>query len=106
MPDRIRTQAELDAALASERFLLFKHSTRCPISAAAFGEYQSWSRAHPAEATGWVDVVADRELSLSVARRTGVKHESPQAIVVRGGKAVWDESHGAITKATLEEGMG
>ena len=103
MPDRIRTQAELDAALTSERFLLFKHSTRCPISAAAFAEYRAWASAHP---DGWIDVIEERALSPEVARRTGVAHESPQAIVVRGGKAVWNESHGAITKEALEEGMG
>ena len=106
MPDRIRTQAELDAALTSERFLLFKHSTRCPISAAAFAQYRAWASAHPAQPTGWIDVIEERALSQEVERRTGVKHESPQAIAVRAGKVAWDASHGEITKGRLEEVVG
>lgn len=45
----------------------------------------------------------DRPLSLAVAERTGVRHESPQVICLVGGKAKWHLSHHAITAAALEE---
>lgn len=101
MPTRLRTAAELDAALAAERFLVFKHSTRCPISAAAFTEYERWSAAHPEAATGWIDVIQERALATAIAERTGITHESPQAILLSRGKACWSASHGAITEQSL-----
>ena len=106
MPARLRTEAEIEAAFAAERYLLFKHSTRCGISADAFEEYARWSAAHPDAATGWIDVIQDRALSASVAERTGIRHESPQAILLARGKPSWNASHGAITEDTLENTAG
>jgi len=45
----------------------------------------------------------DRPLSLAVAERTGVMHESPQVICLVGGKAVRHASHRDVTVATLRE---
>lgn len=50
-----------------------------------------------------VKVIEDRPVSNEIAARLGVKHESPQAILVRSGKAVWHASHGRITAAALAE---
>jgi len=101
MPARLRTAAELEAAFAAERFLVFEHSTTCPISAAAFEEYARWSAAHPEAATGWIDVIQERALARAVAERTGIRHESPQAILLARGEARWNASHGTITEASL-----
>lgn len=101
MPTRLRSASELEAAFAAEQYLLFKHSTTCPISAAAFAEYQRFSAAHPAVPTGWIEVVAERALARAVAERTGVRHESPQAILLALGAVRWSASHGAITEASL-----
>jgi bacillithiol system protein YtxJ len=51
-------------------------------------------------------VVANRDLSLLAAERTGVVHQSPQAILLRSGKAVWSESHHGITAASLDTAVG
>ena len=40
--DHIRNADHLAEALRANRFLLFKHSFRCPISARAFDEYQAF----------------------------------------------------------------
>lgn len=101
MPNRLRTDAELESAFAAERYLVFKHSPTCPISAAAFAQYERFARAHPELATGWIQVVAERPLSNAVAARTGVRHESPQAIWLVEGEARWSASHSAITEASL-----
>ena len=105
MAHRLRTESELEAAFGAERFLLFKHSTTCPVSAAAFGEYERWCTEHPEVATGWIDVIAERPLAQAVAKRTQIRHESPQAILLSGGQATWNASHGAITKKSLEGAM-
>jgi bacillithiol system protein YtxJ len=106
MPTRLRTPAELEAALAAERFLLFKHSTTCPISGAAFAEYERFAAAHPALASGWIEVVAERPLARLVSERTGVPHESPQALLLAGGRVRWHASHGAITETSLSAAVG
>jgi len=100
-PPRIGDGAALDAALSSETFLLFKHSFRCPISGRAFEEYGRWHAGAPGTPTGWIDVVEDRDLSLRVEERTGVVHQSPQAILLRSGTPLWSESHGGIDGASL-----
>lgn len=105
MPETIDAEPLLETALASERYLLFKHSRSCPISLRAFREYRDWAEANPGEATGWIDVIAGRALSQTAAARTGVRHESPQAILIVGGRAVWNASHGAITRASLSEAV-
>lgn len=102
---RLTTAAELAAAVASPRFLLFKHSTRCPISAAALAEWQEFERAHPAAPTAWIDVIEQRDLVRDLAARTRVKHESPQALLFLDGKVAWHASHGDITAEALAKAI-
>jgi len=103
---RIHDAQALDAAFLAETFLLFKHSTRCPTSAWAFAEYESFIEAHPDVPTAWIDVVQDRALSLEVARRADVVHQSPQAIVLAHGHPTWHASHGAVTQDALLHALG
>ena len=98
--------ASVDAALQSDRFLIFKHSHRCSISHEAFSEYQAFAAAHPDVPHGWVDVVAQRSLSNRIAQATGVGHRSPQAIWIVDGRAVWDASHFDITEGALARAVG
>jgi bacillithiol system protein YtxJ len=44
----------------------------------------------------------DRPLSLAVAERSGVRHESPQVICFAGKKAVRHASHYEITTEALK----
>lgn len=85
--------------------LLFKHSTRCPISAGALREVEAHLDDAPRAGVtyGLIYVVENRELSNEAAARLGVKHESPQAILVKNGQAVWHTSHSSITKNTLNQ---
>ena len=102
----ITDEKTLAAALAADLVLLFKHSPICPISARALAELHAFLAAHPDTPSAWVDVLAQRPLSQTVAAATGVEHESPQAIVLAGGKVVWHASHGAITEETLARAWG
>src|SRR5215210_730320 len=74
--------------------VLFKHSTTCPISARA---YREMSRLNDAPEVALIVVQTARPVSDEVAQRTGVRHESPQAFVLRDGKVVWSASHFDIT---------
>ena len=107
------------AALASFRFLesddelaaviqssshrpaaIFLHDPWCPISARAFREMEKLGGEIPA-----IDVSRQRQLSSEVERRTGVRHKSPQVIVLREGVAVWHASHGRVTAAAVRSAL-
>lgn len=83
--------------------LLFKHSTRCPISARAYEEVTAYLQSQPNEQVDYamIDVIADRSLSNEAAESLNVKHESPQVILVRQGAPVWHTSHSHITTEAL-----
>lgn len=68
--------------------VLFKHSSTCPISGAAYKEMENFD--------GEVAIIViqqSRDISKEVEQRTGLRHESPQVIIVRNGTAVWNASH-------------
>ena len=85
--------------------VFFKHSTQCSRSAVAHDEVQKFASRHPDVPCGMVLVIEDRELSESMEERFGVRHESPQAIVVSNGKPVWHASHLRVTAKALEDAI-
>jgi thioredoxin 1 len=106
MPNQFDSDDALADALVAPLFLVFKHSTSCPISARAFAEYQAFLAARPDVPTAWIDVVDQRPWSQRVEEATGVRHESPQALLVRDGRVAWSASHGAITAVSLAAAVG
>lgn len=97
----VTTSDELDAALSAPVALVYKHSTRCPVSTAAYHEVQALLRGRPDAPVWLVDVIGQRRLSMEVEGRTGVVHESPQAIVLAAGEVLWDASHFEVTAEAL-----
>ena len=84
---------ELDTLLKAPLAVVYKHSTRCPISALAASEVEDFADEHPDVPVYVVDVIAHRALSREVADRLDVTHHSPQAIVLAHGRVVWHGSH-------------
>ena len=98
----IADEAALDAAFAAPRYLLLKHSPACPISGSVRMEVQAFAADHPDLPTGVIDVLDGRALSQAVAARTGIRHESPQALLLLSGEVVWHGSHWRVTESNLE----
>jgi bacillithiol system protein YtxJ len=92
---------ELARAFEEPWALVFKHSTRCPVSTAAHREVVRFRSLRPEAAVYVVHVVEQRDLSKAVAQRTGIRHESPQAIVLAGGSVLWSDSHEGVTADAL-----
>ncbi len=91
---------ELFARSHNEPVLLFKHSTACPISARAHKQMEE------VKTPVSIVVVQDsRDVSRQVEERTGVRHETPQALVLRNGRAVWNASHFDITSDVVEQAV-
>ena len=104
-PTQVRDLAELENWLSAPRFLLFKHSSRCGTSDRAFQQYSRFLSGQSTMPSGWIDVITQRDWSDEVARRTGIGHESPQAIWIRDGAVAWHASHWDITVNALTEAV-
>ena len=85
--------------------LIFKHSTQCPISAHSYEEFMTFAEASDDLVCGVVLVIENRGLSNTIEQRLNVRHESPQAIIVIGGRATWHASHSSIAADSLSEAV-
>lgn len=102
-PRPIRESEQLDTVLSEPVAVLYKHSPLCGASAAAARQVREFMDAHPDVPVYLVDVIRERSLAREVSQRLAVRHESPQAFVLRDGEAVWNGSHSAVTADTLTE---
>jgi len=84
--------------------LFFKHSNACGISERAFREFERYLQSpESAQVRNCLIVVqTSREASNELARLVAIEHESPQAILVRDGRAVWNDSHLALKSERLK----
>jgi bacillithiol system protein YtxJ len=81
----------------TRRVVLFKHSSTCGISSGVYREV--------ATLTSDVNIVViqtNRDVSNAIADRTGIRHESPQAIVLSRGKAAYHASQYDIEAIQIE----
>ena len=60
----------------------------------------------PADVTyAMVTVQTHRNVSNAVTSRLGVRHATPQALLVREGRVVWSASHFRVTAAAMAEAI-
>ena len=95
----------LEAAIAEslERpVVLFKHSRTCGISCEALDELHEHLAQGGANAVyKMITVQSHRGVADRVTERFGIRHETPQAIVLKDGQPVWNASHFRITADEL-----
>ena len=84
------------------KYFLLKHSLTCPISANANEVYERF-QSEANYPLYRLYVQKSPELSKYIEEEHGIKHESPQVIVVEGGKAVANVSHYDITDRFLQQ---
>ena|SRR5581483_1784540 len=86
--------------------LLFKHSRTCGTSMEALDELLDHLNDRSSDADSpryaMVTVQTHRDVSNAVAKRLGVRHETPQALLVRDGRVVWSASHFRVTASAVE----
>jgi len=108
--NRIESAADLEDAIARSQqhpVLLFKHSTRCSISAMALHSVEKdWNDASEKITPYFLDLLAHRDLSNLIEQKTGVLHQSPQAIVMKNGEVVYQASHNGIRVSNMLKSIG
>jgi bacillithiol system protein YtxJ len=100
-------QRTLDASEQKPLFI-FKHSTACPISAGARDKVNTFiSRSNGGDMPTFyvVKVIESRPVSNQIEADLGVRHQSPQLILVKGRKAVWSASHYGIDNERIAEAI-
>jgi bacillithiol system protein YtxJ len=77
--------------------IIFKHSTRCSVSRMALKNFEREYNIEIGDAKPYfLDLLEHRDVSNEIASRFNVMHQSPQIIVIKDGKAVYNTSHSDI----------
>lgn len=109
LKDRVEvltTADEVDAFLArNSNAAIFKVGI-CHKTQETFVHVQKHLEEREDLRLGIIRVVEARPASNHVAALTGITHESPQIILFKDGKAVFDRDNWDITDEALTEGLG
>jgi bacillithiol system protein YtxJ len=86
---------EINQKSENQKVMIFKHSTRCSISASVLARMErNWK---DEQAKGvipyYLDLISYRELSNQIAENYGIIHESPQVLIIENSKCIYDASH-------------
>ena len=99
----IESLADLNKAVedsnmeTTKAILIFKHSTRCAISSTAKFRFESFWKNDINFPAYYLDLIKYRELSNQIAIDFNVWHESPQVLVIKNGKCIFNASHLSIS---------
>ena len=88
--------------LSSEKpVAIFKHSTRCSVSRMALKQFENEFDSADKVTPYFLDLIAYREVSNEIAHRFEVQHQSPQLILIKDGKTIYNASHSDIDAEEL-----
>lgn len=93
---------EIETMSNEKPVVIFKHSTRCSISRMALKQFEREFDLNDAVDAYFLDLIAYRDVSNEIARKFNVYHESPQLILIKNGKAIYDVSHSDIDATVLK----
>ncbi|MBW8522668.1 bacillithiol system redox-active protein YtxJ [Chryseobacterium chendengshani] len=102
----IESEKDLENAIKKSydgKIAIFKHSTSCFISKTVLRNFEKEiEEADEKVATFYfLDLLAHRNLSNKIAEDFGIRHESPQLIVIQNGNEVNNASHQDISLSQI-----
>ncbi|HEY6142469.1 MAG TPA: bacillithiol system redox-active protein YtxJ [Flavobacterium sp.] len=93
---------ELVAFSEQKPAVIFKHSTRCSVSRFALKQFENEFDLKEEVDAYFLDLLEYRDISNEIANRFNVYHQSPQLLLIKEGKSVYDVSHDAIDAVELK----
>jgi bacillithiol system protein YtxJ len=98
---------QLNKSSFENPLIIFKHSTRCPVSAMALDRLErTWDMEEMSHASPYfLDLIKHREISNSIAQEWGIDHESPQILVIKNGQCTYHTSHMGIRYQELKNAV-
>lgn len=82
--------------------VIFKHSTRCSISRMALKQFENEFDLEGSVTPYFLDLLNHRDISQEIATRFEVYHQSPQLLLIKEGKSIYDASHSDIDAVELK----
>ena len=82
--------------------IIFKHSTRCSISRMALKQFENEFDLEGSVTPYFLDLINHRDISNEIATRFEVYHQSPQLLLIKAGKSIYDASHSDIDAVELK----
>ncbi len=102
---KIESEADLEKAVEEShvrKVAIFKHSTRCYISKTVLKNFEKEVANLGSDVSFYfLDLLAFRSISNKIEEDFGVRHQSPQLIVLTDGKVVKEASHHSISKSLV-----
>lgn len=101
----IKSEEDLEKAIESSyqhKIAIFKHSTSCFISKTVLRNFEKEvENSDQKVEIYYLDLLAHRPISNKIAEDFGIRHESPQLIVIENGKPVNSASHQDISLSQI-----
>lgn len=99
---------EIKEISKKKKALIFKHSSRCSISATALNRLErSWKNEEMDQfEVYFLDLIQFRQISAQIATEFNVRHESPQVLVIENGQVIYDNSHFGIDYQSIKRLSG
>ena len=83
--------------------IIFKHSTRCGISRMVLKRFENEYNLEGKITPYFLDLLAHRHISDAISQQFGVVHQSPQLLLIKNGKSVYNVSHDEIDASALNQ---
>lgn len=99
---KIESETDLEKAIelsfqTNDGVAIFKHSKRCSISSVAKTRLSSFWDFKEDLPIFILDLIIFRDISNLIASKFDVQHESPQLLIIKKGKCIYNASHMAIS---------
>lgn len=102
---RLEQLDEINEESNKQPVAIFKHSTSCGVSRMVLNRFeQALSEKGEGDTKLYfLDLLSNRQVSNTIAQKWGVRHESPQLLIIKQGKVVDHSSHADISASALQD---
>lgn len=83
--------------------VIFKHSTGCSVSRMALKQFENEFNIEGKMDAYYLDLIKNRAISNEIASKFQVVHQSPQLLVIKNGKCIYNISHSDIDAVFLNQ---
>ena len=94
---------EIIIASEEKPVVIFKHSTRCSVSRMALKQFENEFNLQGKMDAYYLDLIENRAISNEIASKFDVVHQSPQLLVIKNGKCIYNISHSDIDALFLNQ---